>query len=198
MYANKNEERETTIVGGTNYIDKMQQQAYMPRSASAPAIAENVSDAFIPQYNSGGGNFDAAPSRLNPRIPNKVMKGGDGGFGPGEFYEEGSEHILGSLLLESKPKTPLDLLQVTWKPAHRHHFLFSILLFLWLFYHLYLYSIPFPLGGFSAVICGIGKPAPCCRSGSARATEAAAPPPASASAPPEWSRPSVRWHWYRA
>ena len=93
-------------------------------SASAPAIAEHVAEALLPQYSGG---FDGAPSRFNPRMPKSSgHPGGDmtSGFGPNEYFEENPDFgilddgrtrqngLLGSLLVDSKPKTPMDLIQV--------------------------------------------------------------------------------------
>ena len=81
----------------------------------------------LPAYNA---TFDVAPSRLNPRIPKPIrISQGDQltGFGPGEFFGSGESETadlgvlddshsihkstLSSLLIDAKPRTPLDLIQ---------------------------------------------------------------------------------------
>mmetsp|Transcript_5288 Transcript_5288/g.5432 ORF Transcript_5288/g.5432 Transcript_5288/m.5432 type:complete len:995 (+) Transcript_5288:122-3106(+) len=101
---------------------------FLHRSLSAPAIAEHVSDAILPEYD----DFDASdsnvdptssyynnhPSRLNPRMPKPVraFHSNDSsempGFEPGGFFEEGNQRsILGSLIMDGKPMTPVDKIQ---------------------------------------------------------------------------------------
>ena len=68
---------------------------------------------------------NTAPSRLNPRMPKPVRTAAEYGvgFGPGQFFEGGSDMAdlgslddvnnsrLKSLLVEAKPRTPMDLIQ---------------------------------------------------------------------------------------
>jgi hypothetical protein len=78
-----------------------------------------------------GGYYQNAPSRLNPRMvapkPMRNANFDDRNFGGREFYRENSEfevldeslglgnqnNLLASLLIDNKPRTPLDRIDVS-------------------------------------------------------------------------------------
>mmetsp|Transcript_1772 Transcript_1772/g.3027 ORF Transcript_1772/g.3027 Transcript_1772/m.3027 type:complete len:603 (-) Transcript_1772:1114-2922(-) len=80
---------------------------YISRSASAPAIAENVSEAILPEDGSN-------PSRLNPRIPVASGKGDENGAEIVDTYAElldESDSGLLSLINDPVLRAPMDLIQ---------------------------------------------------------------------------------------
>ena len=83
------------------------------RSASAPAIAEDISQAMLPNYsyeglqNGSADYYEKGPSRLNPRMP---IQGQNREFTENQDGDNGVQGILNSLI-DNKSKTSMSLMQ---------------------------------------------------------------------------------------